>query len=105
MNDLGSESRNVPFIFMKLCALKPGPDGALQVYALGLKFPETKVQTNRYSLKRHSSFMIALSIVLLAIGVVGGPSVIALIYDVAIASLLWVWTAVFLAALFAGRLR
>lgn len=45
MNDLGSESRNVPFIFMKLCALKPGPDGALQVYALGLKFLESKAHS------------------------------------------------------------
>ena len=103
MNDLGSDSRNVPFIFRKLCTLKPGPDGALQVNALGLKFPESKVQNNRNSLKRVSLIMIALSIALIAIGVIGGLSVIALIYEATVVSLLWFWTAVFLAAFFEGR--
>ncbi len=105
MNDLGSESKNVPFIFSKLCTLKPGPDGVLQVYALWLKFPESKVEINRNSLKKLSSIMIVLSVVLLAIGVIGGLSVIALIYDVTVVSLLWVWTAVFLAVIFAGRMK
>jgi hypothetical protein len=47
--------------------------------------------------------MIALSIVLLAIGVIGGLSVIALIYEATVVSLLWFWTAVFLAAFFERR--
>ena len=103
MNQLHSGDSWFPFIFRKLCTLKLGPNGALQVYSLGLKFPESKVQTNRNSLKRLSSIMIALSIVLLAIGVIGGLSVIALIYEATVVSLLWFWTAVFLAAFFERR--
>ena len=103
MNHLHFGSGGPPFIFRKLCTLKSDPNGALQVYSLGLKFSESKVQTNRNSLKRHSSIMITLSIVLLAIGVTGGPSVITLIYDVTVASLLWVWMSVYLAASWIGR--
>ena len=71
----------------------------------GFRFPESKVEANRNSLKKHSSIMIALSIVLMAIGVIGGLSIIALVYDVTVISLLWVWVAVFLAASFAGRMK
>ena len=71
----------------------------------GFRFPESKVEANRNSLKKHSSIMIALSIVLMAIGVMGGLSAIALVYDVTVVSLLWVWVAVFLAASFAGRIK
>lgn len=103
MNHLHSGSKDIPFIFRKLCTLKSDPNGALQIYSLGLKFPESKMRTNGNSLKKVSSIMIALSIVLLAIGVIAVPSVVALIYDVTIVSLLWFWTAVFLAAFFEGR--
>ena len=103
MNHLHSGSKDIPFIFRKLCTLKSDPNGALQIYSLGLKFPESKMRTNGNSLKKVSSIMIALSIVLLAIGVIAGPSVIALIYDVTIVSLLWVWMSVYVAASWVGK--
>lgn len=77
----------------------------LQLHALGISFSASKVGADRDSIKRLSLIMISLSVLLLAIGVIGGLSIIALIYDAAVFSLLWVWLAVFLASLWSGRMK
>lgn len=92
-------------ILRKLFTLKAGPDGGLWLTALGLRLSASKVEANRNSLKKISVIMISLSMLLAGIGVLGGLSIIALIYDAATVSLLWLWLAVFLAAEWMGRIK